>query len=364
MDFKNLMSCIHCHGDSDRDEIVLETLKTIADICSHESCGKDAFREAGGLDFLIEFLLMTDNTTFLEHTLKTLAFVVDENVHSQMLMSKKPVFDVIQTILQRQTFPLEVWKNALLLISTILYHNSTAQSLALEIGLIQDLMNVYENCAQSFLPRCSAIISTPDRFTVDLWLSTNSALCFAVNNPQNEKNQEMCMNIFPVSLKIMEFSPNTIIMNSISSFLSLTISNNGKCQDYFSSCDGFLILKRCFQKFCDALFLDLKLCNNVIGKENPQAISSLIAIISAALLSHEKNAVLSGKLGILSMMIKLIFVENLDCQLKTKIILCLGHSIDACSFDADGNFTEHLNFAPPGSIKEKLHKLVHREEIP
>ncbi|GFT18000.1 hypothetical protein NPIL_642031 [Nephila pilipes] len=79
MDFKNLMSCIHYHGDSDRDEIVLETLKTIVDICSHESCGKDAFREAGGLDFLIEFLLMTDNTTFLEHTLKTLAFVVDEN---------------------------------------------------------------------------------------------------------------------------------------------------------------------------------------------------------------------------------------------------------------------------------------------
>ncbi|GFR29225.1 telomere repeats-binding bouquet formation protein 1 [Trichonephila clavata] len=331
MDFQNLMSCIHCHEDSERNEVVLETLKTIVDICSHESCGRDAFREEGGLDFLVEFLFMTDNTTFLEHTLKTLAYVIDENVHSQMFMSKRSIFEVIQTILKKQTFPLEVWKNALLLTSTILYHNSTAQSLALEIGLIQDLLNIYENCAQAVLLRSSITVSPSNGFTVELWLRTNSALCFAVNNPQNEKNQEICMNIFPVSVRIMEFSPNTVILISISSFLSLTVSSNEKCQDYFSSCDGFLVLKRCFQKFFDAVFMDLKLCNNVIGRENLQAVSSLIAIISAASLNHKKNAALSGKLGILSMMIKLIFVENLDCQLKTKIVLCLGHCIDAFS---------------------------------
>ncbi|GFY61196.1 telomere repeats-binding bouquet formation protein 1 [Trichonephila inaurata madagascariensis] len=395
MDFQNLMSCIHCHEDSERNEVVLETLKTIVDICSHESCGRDAFREEGGLDFLVEFLFMTDNTTFLEHTLKTLAYVIDENVHSQMFMSKRSIFEIIQTILKKPTFPQEVWKNALLLISTILYNNSTAQSLALEIGLIQDLLNMYENCVQAVLLRSSIIISPSNGFTVDLWLRTNSALCFAVNNPQNEKNQEMCMNIFPVSLKIMEYSPSTVILISISSFLSLTISNNDKCQDYFSSCDGFLVLKRCLQKFFDAVFMDLKLCN-VIGRENLQAIGSLIAIISAASLNHEKNATLSGKLGILSMMIKLIFVENLDGQLKTKIVLCLGHCIDAFSdnksyvletenFDtflkksfsvddaelssackyllhvclinkgfseADGNFAEYFNFAPTGSMKE------------
>ncbi|GFX48942.1 telomere repeats-binding bouquet formation protein 1 [Trichonephila clavipes] len=168
-----------------------------------------------------------------------------------------------------------------------------------------------------------------------------------------------------------------------------------KCQDYFSSCDGFLVLKRCLQKFFDAVFMDLKLCN-VIGRENLQVIGSLIAIISAASLNHEKNATLSGKLGILSMMIKLIFVENLDGQLKTKIVLCLGHCIDAFSdnksyvletenFDtflkksfsiddaelssackyllhvclinkgfseADENFAEYFDFAPTGSMKE------------
>ncbi|GFX48934.1 telomere repeats-binding bouquet formation protein 1 [Trichonephila clavipes] len=187
MDFQNLMSCIHCHEDSERNEVVLETLKTIVDICSHESCGRDAFREEGGLDFLVEFLFMTDNTTFLEHTLKTLAYVIDENVHSQMFTSKRSIFEIIQTILKKPTFPQEVWKNALLLISTILYNNSTAQSLALEIGLIQDLLNMYENCVQAVLLRSSIIVSPSNGFTVDLWLRTNSALCFAVNNPQNER---------------------------------------------------------------------------------------------------------------------------------------------------------------------------------
>ncbi|GIX88272.1 telomere repeats-binding bouquet formation protein 1 [Caerostris darwini] len=293
MDFKNLVSCIHWHEESENKDVVLETLKTIVDICSNEDCGRDAFREEGGLDFLVEFLFMTDNTIFLEHTLKTLAFVIDENVHSQMFMS-------------------------------------TAQSLAFEVGLLQDLLNVYEYFSQALIVSSPCGISNFGGVNIDLWLSVNSALCFAVNNPQNETNQETCKNIFPVCLKILEFSSSITITNSTSSFLSLTISNNEKCQDYFYSCDGFLILKRRFHKYFDSLYLDMRLCNNIVAKGTFQGISSLVGIISAISLDHKKNATASGELGILSMMIKLLSVENLDCQLKTKIVLCLGHCIDAC----------------------------------
>ncbi|GIX82900.1 hypothetical protein CEXT_52582 [Caerostris extrusa] len=330
MDFKNLVSCIHWHEESENKDVVLETLKTIVDICSNEDCGRDAFREEGGLDFLVEFLFMTDNTIFLEHTLKTLAFVIDENVHSQMFMSKKSVFEVLQAILRKQDFSIDVQKNALVLISTILYHNSTAQSLAFEVGLLQDLLNVYEYFSQALIVSSPCGISNFGGVNIDLWLSVNSALCFAVNNPQNETNQETCTNIFPVGLKILEFSSSVTITNSTSSFLSLTISNNEKCQDYFYSCDGFLILKRCFHKYFDSLYLDMRLCNNIVAKGTFQGISSLVGIISAVSLDHKKNATVSGELGILSMMIKLLSVENLDCQLKTKIVLCLGHCIDAC----------------------------------
>ncbi|GBN34328.1 hypothetical protein AVEN_121927-1, partial [Araneus ventricosus] len=36
MDFKNLISCIHYHEESQNDDVILETLKTIIDICSNE----------------------------------------------------------------------------------------------------------------------------------------------------------------------------------------------------------------------------------------------------------------------------------------------------------------------------------------
>ncbi|XP_055937143.1 uncharacterized protein LOC129966632 [Argiope bruennichi] len=330
MDFKNLISCIHYHEDSQDKDVILETLKTIIDICSIESCGRDAFREEGGLDFLVEFLFSTDNTIFLEHALKTLAFVIDENVHSQMYMSKRSVFEVLQTILKKQSFPTAVQKNALVLISTILYHNSTAQNLVFEIGFLQDLLSLYEYYAQGAMINNSCMTSNLDNSVLNLWMSTNSALCFAVNNPQNEKNQDLCKNIFPIALKILELSSNSVVKNSSASFLLLTISDNAKCQDYFSVCDGFLVLKRCFQKYFDTLLLDMKICNGVTGKETYQAINNIIGIISSASLDHEENATISGEIGILSMMIKLLFLETFDFQLKTKIVLCLGHCIGAC----------------------------------
>ncbi|CAL1266379.1 unnamed protein product [Larinioides sclopetarius] len=268
MDFKNLMSCIHHHEDSQNDDVILETLKTIIDICSNERCGKDAFREAGGLDFLVEFLFLTDNTKFLEHILKTLAFVIDENVHSQMYLSKKSVFEVLQAVWKKQRFPAAVQKNALVLISIILYHNSCAQNLVFETGILQDLLNMYEQHAQGLMINSSCMSPNFDN-SVNFWMSTNSILCFAVNNPQNEKNQDICKNIFPVSLRILEFSSNSAVMNAVASFLTLTITDN------------------------------------------------------------EKNAATCGDLGILSIMIKLLLMETFDCQLKTKTVLSLGHCIAA-----------------------------------
>ncbi|GBN92965.1 Telomere repeats-binding bouquet formation protein 1 [Araneus ventricosus] len=295
-----------------------------------KGCGRDAFREEGGLDFLVEFLFLTDNTIFLEHTLKTLAFVIDENVHSQMYLSKKSVFEVLHTVWKKQSFPAAVQKNALVLMSHILYHNSTAQNLVFETGLLQDLLNMYEQYAQGLMINSSCMTSNLDNSVLNFWMSTNSTLCFAVNNPQNEKNQDICKNIFPVSLRILEFSSNSAVMGSVASFLTLTISDNAKCQDYFASCDGLLVLKRCFQKYFDTLLMDMKICNGITGKETYQAINNIVGIISPACLDHEKNAAICGDLGILSIMIKLLLMETFDCQLKTKIVLSLGHCIAAC----------------------------------
>ncbi|KAF8763840.1 hypothetical protein HNY73_021975 [Argiope bruennichi] len=174
MDFKNLISCIHYHEDSQDKDVILETLKTIIDICSIE-------------------------------------------IHSQMYMSKRSVFEVLQTILKKQSFPTAVQKNALVLISTILYHNT-------------------------------------------------------------------------------------------------------KCQDYFSACDGFLVLKRCFQKYFDTLLLDMKICNGVTGKETYQAINNIIGIISSASLDHGSN-----KSYVLE-------TENFDAFLKRCLQLGNAELSSACKY--------------------------------
>ncbi|KAG8192076.1 hypothetical protein JTE90_025339 [Oedothorax gibbosus] len=330
MDIQNLISCIHWHEGSNNDHVVIETLKTITDLCTNNEFGRDVLRNESGLDFLVEFMFTTDNAVYLEHSLKTLACVVDGNIHNQMYMTKKSVFEVIQTILRNCKFPVITRKNAIVLVSAILYQNSTAQSSICEVGLLQDLLNIYEQGAERFLSGSSYAPTSDDPLN-ELWITSISSLCFAVNNPKHETNQVLCSTIFQISLRILEFSTNAEVIGSVSSLLSLCISNNRYCQDKFAQNDGLLACKRFFQKHFNLVLADIKDCNNIIRKEALTILSSITGVISAAVLEHESNADFLGRLGLVSLLVELFFVKVLDINLKTKIVLSLGHSIDACS---------------------------------
>ncbi|KAG8173176.1 hypothetical protein JTE90_028212, partial [Oedothorax gibbosus] len=105
----------------------------------------------------------------------------------------------------------------------------------------------------------------------------------------------------------------------------------GYCQDKFAQSDGLLACKRFFQKHFNLVLADIKDCNNIIRKEALTILSSITGIISAAVLEHKSNADFLGRLGLVSLLVELLFVKVLDINLKTKIVLSLGHSIDACS---------------------------------
>ncbi|XP_015915639.2 telomere repeats-binding bouquet formation protein 1 isoform X1 [Parasteatoda tepidariorum] len=330
MDFQNLMSCIKCHEDSTNIPIILETLKTIIDICVNEDCGKDAFREEGGLDFLIELVSTTDSTTLLEHLLKTLAFIIDENVHSQMHLTKKDYFLILQAIIQRPSFPPVILKNSLLLTSSILFQNSLAQSLMLEIGFLQDVIKLFEQSASFYI--CNNF-SNPvlSDSPVDILISANSVLCFAVNNPQNEPNQEICSVLFPRLLKLFELSSDTALSGSLSSFLSLCVANNVKSQQKFADSDGLLVLKRSLQKYYDLAVSDVTEFHSVVSKCTLQSLINLIGVITAVASENDKNAAILGKLGVLTLMIKLLLSGILNDELKIRVILALAYCIDAHS---------------------------------
>lgn len=326
MDFQNLISCIECHKeDKDNDEVIIEALKTIVDICADE-LARDTFRDVGGLDFLLQFLIETDQIIILEYILKVLAFVIDGNVHSQMCMTNPKVFSILQAIFDKKTYSQNTVKNALVLLCTLLFQNKAAQDLIFENGCLSSLINLYK----CYLPKMNSDAPSDNSSHLDVWINLNSALCFAVNNPLNEKNQVLCSELFPLSLKRIETSSSLVIIEACSSFLSLTLSNNEKNQNAFAEFDGFLILMCSLSKAFDDLQLFMEQCNNCVRKETLLIITSLISIINASVLDHERNAALCGKLGIVALMIKLLSTEVLIPSIAKNVILALGHCTDAC----------------------------------
>ncbi|XP_035224861.1 uncharacterized protein LOC118197454 [Stegodyphus dumicola] len=196
---------------------------------------------------------------------------------------------------------------------------------------LENLFRIFKNCSENApgVITESTAVSKNEEPPNEIWLRTNSALCFSVNNPQNEKNQVICSDLFPQLLKLLESNSNSKTVVAVTSFLSLSIANNIKNQDFFAECDGFLILKRCLQKIFDLILSDMKLCDNLIRNSYLQSINGIIGVISAGVLENEKNAVIFGKLGALNLLAKLLSLEVIGTQLKTRIILALGNCIDA-----------------------------------
>ncbi|KFM58921.1 hypothetical protein X975_12838, partial [Stegodyphus mimosarum] len=73
---------------------------------------------------------------------------------------------------------------------------------------MQDLIRIYSENTPGVIIESTAV-SKNEEPPNEIWLRTNSALCFSVNNPQNEKNQLICSDLFPQLLKLLESSSNS-----------------------------------------------------------------------------------------------------------------------------------------------------------
>ncbi|XP_054710817.1 uncharacterized protein LOC129220421 isoform X2 [Uloborus diversus] len=256
--------------ESENESGIIQGFRALLLKCEESNIGKEVLREEGGLDILVEYLLDIERPKIIQHASKLLAFVIDGNTCNQSYLTRKEVVHAIKLIFEKI----------------------------------------------NFLPtlKCTVVLAS-------MMLS------------QNKNNQLLCATLFLVSLGIFEEFFNSEYIDSVSSFLTVCIANNLQNQDAFAEFNGVLILKHSLEKHFQSLHLSENSCIYDVNKVTLENIKGIIRIICVTSLQHESNSKLFGKLGVVSLLMKILSVDSLDDHLLDKTLLALYHIIHAYSLN-------------------------------
>ncbi|XP_076369924.1 uncharacterized protein LOC143256503 isoform X2 [Tachypleus tridentatus] len=309
---------------------MLETLKTLTAICSNNDVAKACFRELDGISFIVTLLSSTSNLTITEFCLHSLACVADNNVYNQQDLTSPAMFEFLHLVLSQKHISgarINLLKSAVLLLIILVAHNSLGQKLLTEKGCLHDLIDHYQSTCPLlvFETRRHENQSFP---SLDLWQAINGALCFAVNNPQNEENQTVCSMLFPVGLRILKHETNYKVLRAVSTFLALTVSANIQNQEILVEYGALSVIKDCLQNLVRCIVtsqyeqgLHVGLLSAAVGVMN---------VLDVIVTDHEKNANTAGQMGLVSALVSYLTLDIREIEFKVKVIVTLGHCVDIC----------------------------------
>ncbi|KAG1935214.1 telomere repeats-binding bouquet formation protein [Pimephales promelas] len=282
-----------------------QALLTIISICKQNDQYVEFFREIGGISFIYNLSKSTTFSQVKETALFTLASLAELQESCKQTLCREETFRYLAQHLEEK-MPLTEKRVAVYMLSVLVANNRCGQTLAKTSRCIETLLNLF---------RYSFPDSNDSFEQLQLWATVSSALCGAVNNPQNEENQNLCMHVFPlVKTWLHEVAlPRADLAQPICSFIGMTVANNPCAQEYFVSVGGLSSL------------------SDTLTRVLSQSADSAAACKMATVITKTLSACISNnELRVIPGLLCLLSSPNLDQQDRLAVVLTIGHLTDAC----------------------------------
>ncbi|XP_060932761.1 telomere repeats-binding bouquet formation protein 1 [Limanda limanda] len=318
-DLSLLLECLKFQMKS--PELQKQALLTIHSICENRDENVDLLREMGGVAFVYNLSKSTIvHSDVKETALFTIGTLAGANVFCKNSLCRKETFTDLAGWLMNEHLPLTQKRVSVYLLSVLVANNKLGQSLALTTGCVDILLDLFRTTFPLSKEATAVIANAPH--TYQLWTSVSSALCGCVNNPQNEEAQRICVAAFPmINVWLQQIAlARTEVIQSICSFIAMTVANNCYVQESFSASGGLETLTRsllCLASVADTSTLSCQL-SVIISK-------TLSACVS------DNSALASGlaQYGIVSHLLSLLGSPNLELEDRLSVLLTLGHCTEA-----------------------------------
>ncbi|XP_019934273.1 telomere repeats-binding bouquet formation protein 1 isoform X2 [Paralichthys olivaceus] len=317
-DLSLLIECLKFQMKS--PELQKQALLTIHSICENRDDNVDLLREMGGVAFVYNLSKSTIvHSDVKETALFTLGTLAEANVFSKNSLCRKETFADLADWLMNDV-PLTQKRVSVYLLSVLVANNKLGQSLALTTGCLDILLDLFRTTFPLSKEATAVIANAPH--TYQLWASVSSALCGCVYNPQNEEGQRICVAAFPIiNVWLQQIAlARTEIVQSICSFIAMTVASNCYVQESFSASGGLETLTRSLLRLASVA--------------DTSSLSCQLSVIISKTLSAcvtDNSALASGlaQYGIVSHLLSLLASPNLDFQDRLSVLLTLGHCTEA-----------------------------------
>ncbi|CAB1440989.1 unnamed protein product [Pleuronectes platessa] len=318
-DLSLLLECLKFQMKS--PELQKQALLTIHSICENRDVNVDLLREMGGVAFVYNLSKSTIvHSDVKETALFTIGTLAGANVFCKNSLCRKETFTDLAGWLMNEHLPLTQKRVSVYLLSVLVANNKLGQSLALTTGCVDILLDLFRTTFPLSKEATAVIANAPH--TYQLWTSVSSALCGCVNNPQNEEAQRICVAAFPmINIWLQQIAlARTEIIQSICSFIAMTVANNCYVQECFSASGGLETLTHSLLRLASVA--------------DTSSLSCQLSVIISKTLSacvSDNSALASGlaQYGIVSHLLSLLGSPNLELEDRLSVLLTLGHCTEA-----------------------------------
>ncbi|NXA06787.1 TERB1 protein, partial [Sapayoa aenigma] len=347
-DLNLLLECLKYQMDCPLSQ--KEALITIYSICQRNSEASEYFREIGGLMFVSDLAKSSVHCIVKEAALFTLGSIIESNVYCQQTLCTSALFEDLILFLINKDSDVKLKRMSVYVILVLVSNNKNGQTYVRDTGCISLLLQLFRYTPPALRTRAKSLCAAADpEQRYQLWCCVCSALCAAVNNPQNgacpapagppppasaaprdcgffafvfaEDNQNICCSVFPYAKEWLESCTEPDILRPICSFLGLTVANNTYVQKYFVSIGGLDTLAKVL------LELVRDSCSSHSGTKLAVVVTKTL---DACIANNSALGVVLAKYHTVSELLRLLSHDTLSTGEKISIILTIGHCTEVC----------------------------------
>ncbi|XP_049579846.1 telomere repeats-binding bouquet formation protein 1 isoform X2 [Syngnathus scovelli] len=310
-DLRLLLECVKFQMDCPEQQ--KKALVSINSICEKKEHNVDLLREMGGVMFVCN-LLKSDavHPNVKQTALFTLGTLAEANVYCKNNLCQREMFLDLCAYMKEKNTSLKQKSVSVYLLSVLVANNKAGQTLAQTTGCIDILLNLFSN----MFPE-----STANSAHVCLWVSVSNALCGCVNNPQNEKAQQVCVSSFPhIKMWLRQIPlPGFEVFRYLCFFIAMTVSNNGVQRNFAAT--GLLETL-----ICMLVRLASESDTNLSSR---QLIIIIIKTVSACIANNANLTAGLAHYSVVDHLVTLLTCPHLNCEDRLAVLILLGHFTEA-----------------------------------
>ncbi|XP_076825701.1 telomere repeats-binding bouquet formation protein 1-like [Clavelina lepadiformis] len=269
MDISILLDLLQLENEKcpskDTTSAQLVSLESLTGMCIEPEATK-TLRMLNGLSIIWKLCCNTRKRKVAQNCLFTLASISQNDVYAQQELCCESVFSSINILLSSENICVNMRTFATYFVLSLVSKNKQGQDFIRTSGCLDTLMKLFAKYAECFFCHATNNVMEADKsynYALSVIIKT---LSYAVNVPQNDKNQTQVSKIFPWvinSIHKIRKQPDTLGL--LCTFISVTVENNTHCQEVALSC-------RCIEVFIIVL-------NRALSDQENKSIGDVITAL-------------------------------------------------------------------------------------